>query len=170
MALDSEQRKTTVFFVGDEVEHSPMFGKRTLFVVGPHTAETVLELAETNNVEHIYLGSQQSFHPVNVYEWAQWDEMIRPLLVKDWFVSLDIDITYAKDLHEQSWCEYHNFIPMLSVKLPNIRLYNYNATLKIDDNSWGDTNPGVWCHPLNELLQRDKFTSWQDYKNDDSVN
>lgn len=170
MALDSEDRKQTTFFVGTEVEHSPMYGKKTLFVVGVHSSEVVEKLAIKYNVEHIYLGSQQSFHPVNPYEWAQWDDMIKPLLVKDWFVSLDIDVQYARDIHEESWCEYENFVPMISVKLPYLRQYNYNTTLKIDDNTWGDTNPGVWCHPLNELLKRDRFTSWADYKNDNAVN
>ena len=55
---------------------------------------------------------------------------------------------------------------MISVKIPYIKLYNYNATVKIDDNTWGDTNPGVWCHPLNELLTRNVYTDWKDYKGD----
>jgi hypothetical protein len=92
--------------------------------------------------------------------------MIKPLLVKDYWVTLDFGVEYCKEIHEQAWCEYNTFIPMISVKIPYIKLYNYNATVKIDDNTWGDTNPGVWCHPLNELLTRNVYTDWKDYTGD----
>ena len=49
------------FFRGVEIEHTPAFGKETLFVVGMQDPEEVIELAMKNNVEHVYLGANQSF-------------------------------------------------------------------------------------------------------------
>jgi len=82
---------------------------------------------------------------------------------------LDFGVEYANDIHEEGWTDFNTFIPMISVKLPYIRLYNYNTTLKIDDTTWGHSNPGVWCHPLNTLLERNVYTDWKDYIGDTPI-
>lgn len=169
MAIDTDSRQMVDYFVGTEVENTAMKGERTLFVVGIKPVDEIVQLCEQENIRHIYFGTSQSFHPHSPYDWAAWDDMIKPLLIKDYWVTLDFGVEYAKELHEESWCEYKTFIPMISVKLPNINLYNYHATLKIDDNTWGDTNTGVWCHPLNELLTRKVYTDWKDYAGDSPV-
>ena len=56
---------------------------------------------------------------------------------------------------------------MISVKLPYINQLGYNAVLKLDDNDFDSTNPGVWCHRLHDLQTVDTFTSWDDYTNDE---
>ena len=169
MAIDTSGRQQVDYFVGIEVENTAMKGEKTLFVVGIKPVDEIIALAEKHSIKHLYFGTSQSFHPQNPYDWAAWDEMIKPLLVKDFWVTLDFGVEYCKEIHEESWCEYNTFIPMISVKIPYIKLYNYNATVKIDDNTWGDTNPGVWCHPLNELLTRDVYTDWKDYVGDRPV-
>ena len=169
MTIDTSGRKQVDYFVGTEVENTIMKGERTLFVVGVKPVDEIVEIAEREGVRHLYFGTSQSFHPANPYEWAQWDDMIKPLLVKNYWVTLDFGVEYAPEIHEESWNEYNTFIPMISVKLPYIKQYNYHATLKIDDNTWGDTNPGVWCHPLNELLKRRVYTDWKDYVGDEPV-
>ena len=169
MALNTDARQQVDYFVGTEVENTIMKGEKTLFVVGIKPADEIIKLAEEHSVRHIYFGTSQSFHPANPYDWASWNEMIKPLLIKDYFVTLDFDVQYCKEIHEESWCEYKTFIPMISVKIPYIKLYNYHATVKIDDNTWGDTNSGVWCHPLNELLNRNVYTDWKDYVGDTPV-
>jgi hypothetical protein len=58
---------------------------------------------------------------------------------------------------------------MISVKLPYINQLNYNATLKLDDRTWGDTNPGVWTHHLQSLMTKDKYTYWDQYTQDTEV-
>ena len=166
MALDTDNRKMITYFIGTEVENTIMKGEQTLFVVGVQPVDDIIALAEEHELRHLYFGTSQSFHPANPFEWAQWNDMITPLLAKGFWVTLDFGVEYAKDLHEEGWCEYNTFIPMISVKLPYIKQYNYHATLKIDDNTWGDTNPGVWCHPLNELLKREVYTDWKDYVGD----
>ena len=177
MSLDTSGRQLVDYFIGTEVENTPMKGETTLFVVGVQPVDKIVSIINEQNsyndtskhIRHIYLGTSQSFHPHSPYDWDSWDQMIKPLLVKDYWVTLDFGVEYCKDLNEQSWNEYNTFIPMISVKIPYIKQYNYNATLKIDDNTWGDTNPGVWCHPLNELMTRDVYTDWKDYVGDTIV-
>lgn len=166
MAINTSGRQQVDYFVGIEVENTAMKGQKTLFVVGVKPVDEIIALAEKHDVKHLYFGTSQSFHPHSPYDWAAWDDMIKSLLVKDYWVTLDFGVEYCKEIHEQAWCEYNTFIPMISVKIPYIKLYNYNATVKIDDNTWGDTNPGVWCHPLNELLTRNVYTDWKDYTGD----
>lgn len=169
MAIDTDTRQHVDYFIGTEVENTAMKGELTLFVVGIKPVDEIVQLAEQYKVKHIYFGTSQSFHPQNPYDWDAWNQMITPLLVKDYWVTLDFGVEYAGEIHEESWCEFKTFIPMISVKIPYIRLYNYNATVKIDDKTWGDTNPGVWCHPLNELLTRNVYTDWKDYVGDTPV-
>ena len=169
MALDTDSRQMVDYFVGTEVENTVMKGERTLFVVGIKPVDEVIALCEQENVRHIYLGTSQCFHPHSPYDWAAWDDLIKPLLVKDYWVTLDFGVEYAKDLHEQSWCEYKTFVPMISVKLPYIKQYNYNATVKLDDLTWGKSNPGVWTHQLHDLMNMKNYTHWAQYTQDEEI-
>ena len=169
MAIDTDERQHVDYFVGTEVENTAMKGERTLFVVGVKPVEEIIVLLSEQNIKHVYLGTSQSFHPQNPYEWKDWDTLITGLLVKDYWVTLDFDVEYTRDFHEEGWCEYNNFIPMISVKIPYIKLYNYNTTVKIDDITWGHSNPGVWCHPLNELKTRRVYTDWREYTGDTPI-
>jgi len=175
--LNTEQRQDITFFEGYEVEHTVCYGMKTLFVVGTPDLKQILELA--NNTQsfldkkericQIYFGTSQSFNPANTDDWKCWDEVIRGCLEEGYWVTLDFDVRYANDIHECSWCEYQKFVPMISVKLPNIHLYNYNATLKIDDTTWGATNPGVWTHHLQSLMNKNQYTHWDQYTEDTSL-
>ena len=167
--IDTDGRQAVTYFIGTEVENTVMKGQRTLFVVGVRSVEEIRRHADDNGIKHLYFGTSQSFTPSTDDEWSSWDGMIQPLLQAGYWCTLDFDVGYASSLHEQGWCEYNTFVPMISVKLPYIRLYNYHATVKIDDNTWGDTNTGVWCHPLNELLTRDVYTDWKDYVGDTPI-
>ena len=164
--LNTEKRQNVDYFIGTEVENTAMKGEQTLFVVGIKPTQEIIDLAQHHNVNHIYLGTSQCFKPATAGEWAEWDALIIPLLETGMWVTLDFGVEYANGINEFSWNEFNTFIPMISVKIPHIKLYNYNTTLKIDDTTWGDTNPGVWCHPLNELMTRDVYTDWKDYKGD----
>ena len=167
--IDTDGRQAVTYFIGTEVENTVMKGERTLFVVGVHPVDEIQRHADANNIRHLYFGTSQSFTPKTVGDWTDWNSMMEPLLKAGYWCTLDFDVEYAPELHEESWNEYKTFIPMISVKLPHIRLYNYHATVKIDDNTWGDTNTGVWCHPLNELLTRDVYTDWKDYVGDTPI-
>jgi hypothetical protein len=95
--------------------------------------------------------------------------MIRELLDKKFWCTLDFGVEHAAEVLEMGLDEYDNYISMISVKLPYIRQFNYNATLKLDDNTWGDTNPGIWCHSLHKLQDRSVYTDWKDYKGDENI-
>lgn len=158
-----------VFFTGKEIEHTAAYGMETLFVTGVQPSEIVLQLAEQNDVEHIYFGANQSFRTGGVNDsitWKLWEDMIFPCLKAGYWCTLDFDVKETEGIHESGLCEQRKFIPMISVKLPYLTLFNYNATLKLDDKDFEATNPGVWTHRLHELLAVEKFTDWDQYKED----
>ena len=105
----------------------------------------------------------------NGAEWAKWENMIYHFLDRDYVCALDVDVSSAEGLIEGGFCERHNFIPMISVKLPYVQQLGYNATIKIDDRDFSATNPGVWCHSLHTLQNRNKFTPWSKYTKDKTV-
>lgn len=155
------------FFIGTEVEHTPAFGLKTLFVTGVQPIDTVTQ--HLQGCDHIFFGANHSFHPTNNLEWARWEGMIQYFLEKGYLCSLDIPINVAEEFHENGLNEYNNFIPQIRVPLPYIKLWNYNTMLKIDDKDFNATNPGVWSHSLHDLKDRSKFTSWDAYKNDEVI-
>jgi hypothetical protein len=160
------------FFIGTEVEHTPAFGLRTLFVVGVQDAQIVLQEAKNNDCEHIYFGANQSFPKLGIYDaedWMEWEYMIKTSLEAGYLSTLDIDVAQAEGLLESSLVEFHNFVPMISVKLPYIKQFGYNATLKLDDKDFAATNPGVWCHSLHDLQKREVFTDWSKYTQDEVI-
>ena len=159
----------TKFFVGTEVEKSPAYGQKTLFVIGLQNPKEILARALNNNCPHIYLGANQSFNPPTDKDWTGWDDMIMNMLDEDIWVTLDFDVTLAERVLESGWTEYSTFIPMISVKLPYINQFNYNATLKLDDKDFKATNPGVWCHSLHNLQKRKTFTDWSKYTKDEVI-
>ena len=164
------------FFIGNEVEHTPAFGMRTLFVTGIHN-EQVIEhllgdenaLLDTNkHIKHIFFGANHSFDPKwNDYEgWKSWEDMITYFLDRDYLCSLDIPLSAVEEFNDGGLNDYNNFIPQIRIPIPYIKLWNYNTMLKIDDKDFKATNPGVWSHSLHTLQDRSKFTDWSQYKND----
>ena len=157
----------TTFFVGQEIEHTPAYGKTTLFVVGVHSVEDISQ--NILGCEHIFFGANHSFNPATPDAWKEWESMIEYFLRKDYLCSLDIPVQLCEEFHEGGLCEYDNFIPQIRVPIPYIKLWNYNTMLKLDDKDFRATNPGVWSHSLHALMDRSKFTDWNQYKNDKVV-
>ena len=168
MGLNTEERQAVVYFTGYEVEHTICYGMKTLFVVGTPPIEEILAKAKEANVNHIYFGTSQSFNPKSISqeEYAAWDIVIFGCLLADYWVTLDFGVEHMEGVIESGYCEKQKFVPMISVKLPYINQLNYNATLKLDDITWGKTNPGVWTHHLQSLMGKDKFTHWDQYTQD----
>ena len=152
------------FFTGVEVEHTPAFGKMTLFVTGVHPVEHIA--LNLQGCEHIFFGANHSFNPQSPKEWDTWQDMIQFFLDKDYLCSLDIPLSAVEEFHDGGLCESDNFIPQIRVPIPYIKLWNYNTMIKIDDKDFKATNPGVWSHSLHTLQDRSKFTDWAQYKND----
>ncbi len=165
------------FFIGNEVEHTPAYGMRTLFVTGVQAIDAIdFILGEANSsldknkhINHIFFGANHSYNPQEFDEYKAWEDMISFFLDKDYLCSLDIPINQVEEFHEGGLCEYDNFIPQIRVPIPYIRLWNYNTMLKIDDKDFKATNPGVWSHSLHELMDRTKFTDWSMYTLDKAI-
>ena len=82
------------FFIGTEVEHTPAFGLKTLFVVGLQDTETILLTAHKNECRHVYFGANQSFPNPDINNgpaWRKWEGMILPVLKLGWLCTLDLD-------------------------------------------------------------------------------
>ena len=159
------------FFIGKEIEHTPAFDMQTHFVVGVHDPYTIIEHAVNNKCTHIYFGANQSFYTNGVDDvetWRAWENMIYVCLDSEhnFWCTLDFDVCETEGLLESGLTEKRRFIPQISVKLPYVDQLGYNATLKIDDRDFSATNPGVWCHNLQDLLGRDRFTDWDQYGKD----
>jgi len=169
--MDRAGHESVSFFVGTEVEHTPAAGLKTLFVVAVQDPYAVLTVIKNyhEKIEHIYFGANQSFpalHKNDGEAWRDWEFMIQTCLNLGFLCTLDLDVAQTEGLLESSLVEYHNFIPMSSVKLPYIKQLGYNATIKLDDRDFAATNPGVWCHSLHDLQKREVFTDWSKYIQD----
>lgn len=161
------QNESAVFFIGNEVEHTPAFGKKTLFVVGIQSTESIA--LNLQGCYHIFFGANHSFNPKDNLDWQRWESMITYFLKKDYLCSLDIPMSAVEEFNEGGLCEYDNFIPQIRVAIPYIKLWNYNTMIKIDDKDFNATNPGVWSHSLHTLMDRSKFTDWKQYSNDEII-
>jgi hypothetical protein len=171
--IDNVESDAVEFFTGVEVEKTPAFGQRTLFVVGWHPVATIEEKLRATQfhadgpVQHIFFGANHSFDPrINVDDIAAWETMIQHFIKQDMQCSLDIPIALAEVFTESILLEYDNFIPQLRIPIPYIKLWNYNTMIKFDDKDFRATNPGVWCHTLHSAMSRDSFTPWCAYKKD----
>ena len=169
MGLDTNERQGVVYFTGYEVEHTICHGMHTLFVVGTPNFEEIKQQADKQDIKHIYFGTSQSFNPANPTEYRSWDNLIARFLAEGYWVTLDFGVEHTDLVTGSHWNECDRFVPMISVKLPHIKLYNYNATLKLDDTTWGHSNPGVWTHQLHDLMAQDKYTYWDQYTQDEEV-
>ena len=171
------------FFIGTEVESSPAKGLNTLFVVGIQSGDKIKEIIGSRNayldyskhIRHVYLGANMSLHDVandDGYTWNQIDDMVDEVLenIAIDYVTIDITVDQVEGFLESTASENQRVIPMVSVRLPYIRLLNYNTTIKVDDKGFDETNPGVWCVPLEDLTKRKYFTPWTAYKGDTPVN
>jgi hypothetical protein len=162
------------FFTGVEIEKTPAYGMKTLFVVGVHDPYVIMQLASKHECKHIYFGANQSFKTKGVNDaetWRSWENMIYVCLDSEYdlWCTLDFDVCETEGLLESGLTEKRQFIPQISVKLPYLQQLGYNATIKIDDKDFKATNHGVWCHNLHDLLDRNKFTSWDQYGKDEII-
>jgi len=159
------------FFFGKEVECTPAHGMETLFVIGLSDHDGVRDIqdiVEKSGVRHVFFGANDSYWPQGDKEITAWQNMIYPLLDRGVWCSLDIPFPYVAQFHEHSGglCERDRFIPIIKVPIPYIRRWNYNTCVKIDDEDFAATNPGVWVHQLHDLMDRPRFTSWSNYDKD----
>ena len=102
-SYDTGEQEDVQFFTGVEVEKTPAFGMKTLFVTGVQDYYAIRQKYISEECTHIFFGA------------------------------------------------------------PYIKQWGYNAMVKIDDKGFNASNPGVWCHSLHDLMDRNKFTPWSKY-------
>ena len=159
------------FFVGIEVEHTPAYGLKTLFVVGNQPIEAIqVRLDAEEDITHIFFGANHSFNPTYPGSWVDWNHIIKYFLKHNKICSLDIPFTVVNEFNSKTdLCSYENFIPQIRIPVANINNWCYNTMIKLDDIDFNATNPGVWTHNLQSLQDSEKFTSWTDYNNDNII-
>lgn len=157
------------FFIGTEIERTPAFGLKTLFVTGLHPVEEINNIFVKNAASHIFFGANHSFNPTGYDSWKAWETMIEWFLIRNHMCSLDIPIALAELTLDGDLNSYNNFIPQLRVPVPYIAQWNYNTMIKIDDKGFNSSNPGVWTHSLHEMQTRNNFTSWDQYSSDEII-
>ncbi len=173
------------FFVGPEIEQTPAFGKKTLFVVGLQDTDVVEKIAREHKTPHIFLSANRSFdgltledgtyvvvHSSGTSAASAWEAQIHALLDKGFMVSLDYPAhkhdMVLKVLNAGIW-QSRNFVPILSVAVPHVSTSSKNLTIKIDDINFRATNPGVWCMHHSEVTDSNRFTDWNEYIGDEII-
>ena len=166
--MNRDGHKDVAFFIGPEVEQTPAFSKRTLFVVGKQEVSRILELANEQRTPHIFMGANHSF-AINDTTDSYWDSTITKLLDKGFWVTLDYQAheheAVLKMLNPGIW-QCRTFVPLLGVRIPKVQESSPNLTIKIDDVDFRATNPGVWCLHFHEITDSNRFTDWNEYATD----
>ena len=79
------KKNDVIFFTGREIEKTPAYDKETLFVVGIQPVEDILKIVNRTNIDHVYLGANQSFKLTGDMgtddEQEGWDSMVHTLLI-----------------------------------------------------------------------------------------
>jgi len=164
--MKRDGHENIAYFIGPEVEHTPAYSKKTLFVVGIQPVEEIVNLAREHKATHIFMGANHSFDSaVDAY----WDMTITSLLDRGFWVTLDYQAheheKVLKSLNKGIW-QSRLFVPLLGVRIPNVQMSSPNLTVKIDDVDFKATNPGVWCIHHHELTDSNRFTDWVEYGTD----
>lgn len=164
--MNRDGHKNIAFFVGPEVEHTPAFSKKTLFVVGAQDIDAVLKHANEHKVAHIFIGANHSFMGMATH---YVEKTVTSLLDKGFWVTLEypayLHVNVLKILNSEVW-QNKRFVPLLSVEIPNVETSSSNLTVKIDDVDFKATNRGVWCMNVHEVTDSNRFTDWIEYGND----
>ena len=120
-------------FIGTEIEKTPAYGMKTLFVVGIKDSNDLVSICKERGIKHVYLGANQSFDGESFEEW---DNLSRELIDAGLWVTLDFDVKHVESVLEFIVISDSQFIPQISVKIPYLSQFNYNACVKIDDKDF----------------------------------
>ena len=154
-------------FTGPEVEHTPAFGKQTLFLARNDLSyDEIKNLCVEEKCEAIYFGANRSF----MHNIANTPLMINKLLDDGYFVTIDYQYAVHEDVKanfKNVWNK-ENFIPFCSIIFEDSE-NDDNLCFKIDDVDFNKSNPGVWTTPMSQYKQFSGFTSWNEYKKDKPI-
>lgn len=154
-------------FTGKEVEHTPVYGKPTLFVNGKTPVEDIL----TYDIPHVYMGANHCNIDPTVEELSYYNNTIKTLLEQGYWVTMDFNSSLydimLEALDDYIW-NNDKFVPIVSVHIQKVKTVNPNLTIKITDKEFRGVNGGVWCMSNTEL-PTEKFTPWSAYLDDEAI-
>ena len=159
--------KDVKVFTGLEIEHTPAYGLKTLFLArNDLTFDQIVKLCKETNAEAIYYGANRSYIHGHFMQVAQ----IVKLLALGYFVTVDYPFELhqmVKEKFEICW-KNEKFIPFCSIIFPNSE-DDEQLYMKVDDVDFKATGPGVWTMSMNNFKQSSGFTSWDEYKKDEPI-
>ena len=160
-------KKDVTVFSGIEVEHTPAYGKQTLFLArNDLTFDQIQECAVMANAEAIYYGANRSYIHGHFMQVPQ----IMKFLEHGYYVTVD----YPFELHQlvsQKFAllwKHEKFIPFCSIIMPDSE-EDSSLCFKIDDIEFNKTNPGVWTMSMKDFKDKAGFTKWDEYKTDEPM-
>ena len=154
-------------FSGLEIEHTPAYGKQTLFLArNDLTFDQIQELAVLSNAEAIYYGANRSY----IHSYFQQVLQVIKFIEHGYYVTVD----YPFELHQMvsqkyalTW-KHEKFIPFCSIIMPDSE-EDTSLCFKIDDVDFNKTNPGVWTMSMKNFKSKAGYTVWDDYKKDEPI-
>ena len=160
-------KKDVTIFSGIEIEHTPAYGKQTLFLArNDLTFDQIQELAVLSNAEAIYYGANRSYVHGHYMQVPQ----IMKFLEHGYYVTVD----YPFELHQMVgqkfaliW-KHEKFIPFCSIIMPDSE-EDSSLCFKIDDIDFNKTNPGVWTMNMKDFKDKAGFTKWDEYIKDEPI-
>ena len=154
-------------FSGLEVEHTPAFGKQTLFLArNDLTYEQIKELCVKVDAEAVYYGANRTY----LNNVANQPLQINKLLTDGYFVTID----YQYEIHDQVKKRFSNvwkhpkFIPFCSIIFANTD-EDQQVCIKLDDVDFNETNKGVWVMSMEDYKSKSGYTQWKQYNQDKPI-
>ena len=154
-------------FSGIEIEHTPAYGKRTLFLArNDLTVDQIKEFAHTNNCEAIYYGANRTYMHSHGMQLSQ----IQTLLKEGFWITVDYPFALHLAVKQKFNSVWNNpkFIPFCSLIFPDTE-QDSNLCFKVDDVDFNKTNPGVWTMSMTDFKKQAGFTQWDEYKKDEPI-
>ena len=155
-----------MFFIGNEVEKTKFYGVRTLFVVGAHSYQKIIELANEHGIDHVFIGANHSYDRSN-----EMRHMLYGLLEYS-KLKLTVDCSFydAVILANGIFADYRERTCIIAqLECPGIdSLLSYgNAYIKLDDVDFNCANPsGVYVLPIDRATLNQYNTPWSAYTAD----
>lgn len=156
---------TVTKFIGTEVEKSPAYGLRTLFVTSDDCQYALSHEFDINNVNHVYLNANHSdpFNiPIHVLLLLQ-----QNLNVK--YMTIEVFTREEFELIANIALEFDKILIMWSVAIPDVLSIGNRVTIKLDDSTFNHSNPGVYCMSALEFITNSHETKWNEYTQDTPI-
>lgn len=143
------------FLVATQTENTPTKGLNTLFVNGLQPREQIMAQALNNGCPHIYLGANNSFQISSDQQWNTWKDLVEKLVSDGIWTSLEFDIQYAQKVATMEVASNTNFVPVITVCVPETLGANYDTTMRFVPEA---DHTCSWNHLLHSLKDSSTYT------------